>query len=119
MLAWIHQAIPGEKENLLILLKSCNKDGKIFVIQKSNIVKDYFLMQFLYPTFTLLLLLYTDTEEKIGNCLATILDGVCRPLNVRIEQAVLSGLDCIVMNRIHLLVQFYISTIEQVCLLVY
>jgi len=30
MLAWIHQSIPGEKENLMVLLKKCNKIGKIW-----------------------------------------------------------------------------------------
>lgn len=28
--AWLHQAIPTEKENLFMLLKLCNKSGKIF-----------------------------------------------------------------------------------------
>lgn len=28
MFAWIHQAIPSEKENLLLLLKECDKNGK-------------------------------------------------------------------------------------------
>lgn len=27
MFAWIHQAIPTEKENLLMLLKQCDKYG--------------------------------------------------------------------------------------------
>lgn len=27
MLAWLHQTIPSEKENLLILLKGCDKTG--------------------------------------------------------------------------------------------
>lgn len=27
MLAWIHQAVPSERENLMILLKKCNKIG--------------------------------------------------------------------------------------------
>lgn len=35
MLAWLHQAIPVEKENILILVKGCDKTGKklIFFIQ--------------------------------------------------------------------------------------
>lgn len=28
MLAWLHQAIPIEKENILILVKDCDKTGK-------------------------------------------------------------------------------------------
>lgn len=28
MLAWLHQAIPVEKENILILVKGCDKAGK-------------------------------------------------------------------------------------------
>lgn len=28
MFAWIHQAVPSEKENLLLLLKQCDKNGK-------------------------------------------------------------------------------------------
>jgi hypothetical protein len=27
MLAWLHQTMPNERENLLILLKGCNKTG--------------------------------------------------------------------------------------------
>ncbi|CAL8131551.1 unnamed protein product [Orchesella dallaii] len=81
MLAWIHQSIPGEKENLMILLKKCNK---------------------------------IDLSEKITNALATIIDGVCRPLNVRMEQTILSGLDCSVMNRIDIRIQFFVDTLDQV-----
>lgn len=29
MLAWLHQVIPVEKENILILVKGCDKTGKI------------------------------------------------------------------------------------------
>lgn len=34
MLAWLHQAIPIEKENILILVKDCDKTGKKLL--KSN-----------------------------------------------------------------------------------
>ena len=30
MLAWLHQVIPVEKENILILVKGCDKTGKKF-----------------------------------------------------------------------------------------
>jgi hypothetical protein len=42
------------------------------------------------------------------------MDGVSRPLNVRMEQAVLSGLECAVMNKIDICMQFYVETMEQV-----
>lgn len=29
MFAWLHQAIPSEKENLLLLLKQCDKNGML------------------------------------------------------------------------------------------
>ncbi len=81
MLAWIHQSIPNEKENLLILLKHCNK---------------------------------IDLNDKISSCLSTIMDGVCRPLNVRMEQTILSGLECHVMNKIDMCIKFYVQTVEHV-----
>ncbi|OXA64678.1 conserved oligomeric Golgi complex subunit 6 [Folsomia candida] len=81
MLAFIHQSIPNEKENLTILLKHCNK---------------------------------IDLNDKIVTCMSTIMDGVCRPLNVRLEQTILSGLDCPVMNKIDMCIKFYVETIEQI-----
>lgn len=30
MLAWLHQAIPVEKENILTLVKGCDKTGELF-----------------------------------------------------------------------------------------
>jgi len=51
MLAWLHQTIPGERENLLILLKGCDKTGGLFCFDNPlNLLKDcdktggYFLM---------------------------------------------------------------------------
>jgi hypothetical protein len=29
MLAWVHQSLPGERENILTLLKYCDKIGNI------------------------------------------------------------------------------------------
>jgi len=75
MLGWIHQCIPGEKENLKTLLRYC--EG-------------------------------VELEDKIG----LIMDGVCRPLNVRMEQTVLSGVDSITMNKIDMCIKFYVETIE-------
>ncbi|CAG7728513.1 unnamed protein product [Allacma fusca] len=81
MLAWIHQSIPNEKENLTVLLNLCDK---------------------------------LDLNEKINTSLAAIIDGVCRPFNVRMEQTLLSGLDCIMMNKLDLRIQYYVSLIEEV-----
>jgi len=58
--------------------------------------------------------LFVDLDERLRNCLATILDGVCRPLNVRIEQALLSSSDCITVNKIDLLLQAHVGIIDQV-----
>lgn len=51
MLAWLHQTIPGERENLLILLKGCDKTGGLFCFDNPlSLLKDcdktggYFLM---------------------------------------------------------------------------
>ena len=55
-----------------------------------------------------------DLDEKLATCMATIMDGICRPLNVRMEQTVLSGLDCPVMNKIDISIKFYVDTVEQV-----
>jgi len=57
---------------------------------------------------------FLDLNEKINSCLATILDGVCRPLNVRMEQSILSGLSSANMNKIDLRLQFYLKTMEEV-----
>jgi hypothetical protein len=41
MLAWLHQTIPGERENLLILLKGCDKTGGLFCFDNPlSLLKD-------------------------------------------------------------------------------
>jgi len=104
MLAWIHQSLPGEKENLLTLLKYCDKFGKFFMVEILNQRCE----------FSINYNIFTDLDEKVSGCLSNIMDGVSRPLNVRMEQAVLSGLDCTVMNKIDICMQFYVETMEQV-----
>lgn len=37
MFAWIHQSLPQERENLLLLLKGCDKNGKFFLATNNKI----------------------------------------------------------------------------------
>lgn len=77
--AWLHQAIHGERENLMILCRSCDKN---------------------------------DITDTINEALASIADGVCHTLRVRID-AVLNNTvnDTIVLYSIANLVRFYFNTI--------
>lgn len=54
MLAWLHQTMPNERENLLILLKGCNKTG-VATVPGSCTVLCVIVMKF-SPFFTQVLL---------------------------------------------------------------
>jgi hypothetical protein len=45
MLAWLHQTMPNERENLLILLKGCDKTG-VATVPGSSTVYVSFIMQY-------------------------------------------------------------------------
>ncbi|KAG8297636.1 Golgi transport complex subunit 6 [Homalodisca vitripennis] len=82
MLAWLHQAIPGERENLLTLLRGC--DAK------------------------------TDVSEEIQQALSNISEGVCHPLQVRVDQILTTDNSVISLYHVSNLLRFYLQTFNQV-----
>ncbi|XP_046828194.1 conserved oligomeric Golgi complex subunit 6 isoform X1 [Vespa crabro] len=81
MLAWLHQAIPIEKENILILVKDCDK---------------------------------TDVSDQIKQCLSNITEGLCHPLQSRIEHIVSVEAPATVLYSVTTLIRFYRAIIQQV-----
>ena len=78
MLAWIHQSIPNERENFL-LLQSCDQVGKFLALNNFHAFK--------LPIIFLinLSLIISDLNERMSTCSASIIDDVCQPFNVRME----------------------------------
>lgn len=81
MLAWLHQAIPLERENLNVLLKSVDK---------------------------------MDVNEEIQEALSNISEGVCHPLQVRIEQIFTSNTVLTSLYSAINFLRFYHQTFLQV-----
>ncbi|XP_054276393.1 conserved oligomeric Golgi complex subunit 6-like [Macrosteles quadrilineatus] len=82
MLAWLHQAIPGERDNLLTLLKNC--DTK------------------------------TDVSEEVQQALSNISEGVCHPLQVRVDQILATDTSVVSLYHVSNLLRFYLQTFNQV-----
>jgi conserved oligomeric Golgi complex subunit 6 len=101
MFAWIHQAIPTEKENLLLLLKQCDKHGKIFEKIGARIV-------------SLMKSIFVDLTDQIQTALSHISDGICHPLKVRVETIFNSEKDLIVLYAVANLMRFYQNIINNV-----
>lgn len=81
MLAWLHQATPGEREALQALLRECRA---------------------------------ADVPGRVDTALASVCEGVCRPLRARLEQVLLGAPGAVVLHKVAGLLQFYRSTIGQV-----
>ncbi|XP_066592329.1 conserved oligomeric Golgi complex subunit 6 [Prorops nasuta] len=81
MLAWLHQAIPVEKENILTLVKKCNK---------------------------------ADISDQIKQALNNITEGLCHPLQSRIENVVMTDAPATVLYSVATLIRFYKAIIQQV-----
>jgi len=78
MLAWLHQALPGEVETITQLLRQCHT---------------------------------LEVEAKARNILASITEGVCRPLKTRVEQILVSEPGAVNLYRLTNLIRFYETTI--------
>uniref|UniRef100_A0A1B0DFS2 Conserved oligomeric Golgi complex subunit 6 n=1 Tax=Phlebotomus papatasi TaxID=29031 RepID=A0A1B0DFS2_PHLPP len=81
MFAWLHQAIPSERENLLNLVKLCDQ---------------------------------TDLTDQIQVALANIADGVCHPLEVRVQMILSGEKQTIILYAVANLIRFYQGVINGV-----
>lgn len=107
ILAWLHQAIPLERDNLNFLLKCCENIGEIFWQNK--------LVNGCYVKISL-----SDTCETIQQTLGSICEGICHPLKVRIEHILLSedqARDCTLLHDVFNLLMYYRNIIAQVNIL--
>ncbi|ORX99362.1 oligomeric complex COG6 [Basidiobolus meristosporus CBS 931.73] len=86
MLAWVHQTVASELEMLEALY-----DIKLDT-EHSNT---------------------TDAHDDLVENLNRIVEGVARPLKVRIEQVLNSSLELTIRHRLSNLIQFYTSTIKK------
>lgn len=102
MFAWIHQAIPTEKENLLLLLKQCDKHGNFSKRKYRREISNEFRS------------LLTDLTDQIQTALSHISDGICHPLKVRVETIFNSERDLIVLYAVANLMRFYQNIINNV-----
>ena len=78
MLAWLHQALPGEVETITQLLRKCHT---------------------------------LEVEAKARSILASVTEGVCRPLKTRVEQILVSEPGAVTLYRLTNLIRFYETTI--------
>jgi hypothetical protein len=84
MLAWLHQSIPTENENLRTLLKECSGNKQEL-----------------------------DLDAACGEAVSSITDDVCRPLRSRVEQIILLEAGPVVLYKLTNLIRFYSGTVKQ------
>ncbi|CAG8593279.1 16308_t:CDS:10 [Rhizophagus irregularis] len=94
MLAWVHQAVAGEKEFLESLFEPEPNSNNEF-IQEEVIARE-------------------SDDIIIQDLLDRDLDGTCRPLMTRVEQVIGSQIGAITGYRILNLIQFYKITIARI-----
>ena len=99
MLAYLHQATPTEKENLVALLKHCQP------IEAKN--TNPAASQEEKPIFK-------DKVQVYEEALASITEGACRPLRSRVEQILLSEHGPLILYHLTNLIRFYCGTISHV-----
>ncbi len=97
MLAWLHQAIPGERETTQALLKLC--DDSILESPAPAPLSDEGL---------------PDVATLVEDAIAAITEDVSRPLRARVEQILMVEQAPIVLHRLASLIKFYTGTIKQV-----
>ncbi len=97
MLAWLHQAIPGEKENAMSLLKLCKDPPPPTEAAEGTEAP---------PA--------ADVAQLCEEALASVTEEVCRPLRTRVEQILLLEQSPLVLHRLSSLVRFYMGTIKQI-----
>lgn len=103
MLAWLHQAIPVEKENILTLVKNCDKTGTNKMIIS-------------FPSFFLILctMHISDVSNQIKQALSNITEGLCHPLKSRIEHVISMDAPATVLYSVTTLLRFYCAIIQHV-----
>jgi len=110
MLAWIHQTLASEREMLQGLF---DVKGKKMNNGDNNITSSSSDKEF-YDDAENIFSIVPDNETII-ELLNKILEGTCRPLQVRIEQIFKSGnIGIVEIYRIYSLLQFYHNTMENV-----
>ena len=81
MLAWLHQAWPGERETVAVLVRQCDK---------------------------------LDRAELEGRMMVGLTEGVCRPLQSRLEQILVSEASAVTLYQLTNIIRFYQSTLSSV-----
>lgn len=104
MLAWLHQAVASEKDQFLLLLyKSAQPEteGAERFRRPPKRAADADLS--------------TEDKALLFKSLDKITEGACRPLQARIEQVLASQPDVVVCYELANLLQFYGSTVADLC----
>jgi len=113
MLAWIHQTLASEREMLQSLFDVRGKkfeNGETLTTSAPGTEND----QDFYDDAEKIFSIVPDNKTII-ELLNKILEGACRPLQVRIEQIFkTSNIGVVEIYRIYSLLQFYHNTIESV-----
>lgn len=94
MLAWIHQCVASEREQLMLLLTP--ESG----------IPEYTHRRGMAMTD-----LPPETTAQLQTALDHIMEGTCRPLRVRIEQVLLSDSGLVMCYKIANILQFYGHTV--------
>ncbi|VBB27848.1 unnamed protein product [Acanthocheilonema viteae] len=121
MLAWIHQAMATERELLQTLLKLCSLDGIIFFLRSFYVSLlltlggQHYDLLLCEPILLFCLAQEMDPTESVlkENCVgiqSQISEALCRPFKVRVEQALVTETNCIVLYRLSCLFTFYLET---------
>lgn len=103
MLAWLHQAVPTEADNLKVLLKEIPEVIKLEanVTNESNENITSNVGEF-------------GKERCIDESLRHITEGACRPMRSRVEQILASESAPVILYKLANLVRFYASTIGNI-----
>ncbi|XP_069996168.1 conserved oligomeric Golgi complex subunit 6 [Penaeus vannamei] len=128
MLAWVHQALPSEREAAQTLFAKCSNieimrdvvgDPLAFSIYGINAkVDNHSDSQGSHACVSNLTL--RDVAEQTRSTVASISESVCRPLKTRIEQMIVTdqgregGKKPVQLYKISNLLRFYHNTIKQV-----
>jgi hypothetical protein len=126
MLAFLHQSIPSERENLLMLLKGCDKTGIAIKWIMFVAYNNWFSSSQKKREQTTaqmgcrykVILLFTDVADQIQQTLSNITEGVCHPLKVRVEHILAADTPATVLYSIANLIRFYKQVIGQVGLFI-
>lgn len=94
MLAWLHQCVASEKEQLLVLLAKSSTDAEITGRPRISQLPE-------------------ADKEMLHTALNKALEGACRPLQARIEQVLMGQPKVVVCYQLANLLQFYGATIQE------